>query len=179
MMPQTHRLFPLAYHFILQAYGRWLPGDPRGWHRRGDGAYAPPRPGDEVIHAIARELQRHPTATIAESMRAPIATTISALALDRGWRLHEIATTPSHLHVVITAPMKAVDVLDIIRDGTRRALADLDLIEPSCPFWSGGGSFRMVRTVRGLERARRYVALHRPEEVAAEDLVGRPVASRR
>ena len=175
MSSRTFRLFPLAYHFSLQAYGRWLPGDPRGWHRRGDGTAAPPRSDDPVIYGLSRELQRYPAATITEPAGATILQTLSSIALEHEWRVYAMATTPTHLHAVVSAPMKGVDILRLIRDESQRRLVEHGLIEPSRPFWSAGGYFSMVHTVRGLERACRYVALHRTE-ASTVDVAARPVA---
>ena len=35
---------PLAYFLTLTTYGTWLPGDDRGWHRKGEPEVQPPNP---------------------------------------------------------------------------------------------------------------------------------------
>ena len=161
MTPRALRLFPLAYHVSLQAYGQWVPGDPRGWHRRGDGAFAPPRPGHVVLQAMSRELQRQPTATITDALRGPVVDAIAAIALGRAWTVHAVATAPSHLHVVVTADVMGVALLRVIREESVAALARRGLVEPTRRLWSAGGYFTMVHTVRELERACGYVERQR------------------
>lgn len=161
MEPRALRIFPLAYHCSLQAYGRWLPGDPRGWHRRGDGPAAPPRPGHPTLHARSKELQRYATTTITEVVHSSVVATVSALALARGWTLHEISTVPTHLHFVVTARAMAVDVLHDVRTETTAALVRDGLLAAERPFWSAGGHFEMIHSARSLERARGYVTRHR------------------
>src|SRR2546430_11024925 len=36
--------FPLAYHITWTTYGTWLPGDDRGWVKKGSSAVQPPDP---------------------------------------------------------------------------------------------------------------------------------------
>jgi hypothetical protein len=161
MNRRTPRIFPLAYHISIQAYGRWLPGDPRGWHQRGDGATASPRPGNVSLHAISRELQRHPTATLSESIRGPIAAAIASVAQTRGWTIHALAMIDSHAHLVIKAEAAGVETLRAIREETVAILASQELLEPSRPLWSNGGYFSMIHTIAGLDLACRYVDRHR------------------
>lgn len=161
MEPRTLRIFPLAYHCSLQAYGRWLPGDPRGWHHRGDGPAAPPRPGHPGLHAISKALQRHPTATIGEAAHSSVVATVAALALARGWTLHEIATVRSHLHFVVTARAMGTEILRDVRAETTAALVRDGLLAAERPFWSAGGHFELIHSARALKRARDYVIRHR------------------
>ena len=155
------RSFPLAYHITLQAYGNWLPGDPRGWHARGDGARTPPRPGNEVLHAISRERQRGPTVTIVELMAMVIMESIARISRDRGWTIHLAVVVGSHLHVVVTAATPGVVVIGDIRSETTLQLVDRGLHDPAAPFWSAGGYFSVIRTAAQLARAIEYVARHR------------------
>jgi hypothetical protein len=161
MTVPTIRLFPLAYHVTLQAYGNWLPGDPRGWHNRGDGATTVPRPGNDALRAISRERQRGHAVTLTAPMAAAIVASIEETARAREWRLHIAIAVRSHLHVVVTASATGVGVIDAIRTETTRQLVDGGLHDPTGPLWSSGGHFTRVLDATHLASAIEYVRRHR------------------
>jgi len=161
MTTRCIRSFPLAYHISLHTYGSWLPGDPRGWHHRGDGPRALERPGWEPLRAVARELQRDPTVMFTEPMGVVVVEAVVTLAHDRGWRLYAAEAVSSHLHAVIGAPLIGVAVIREIREVGAKLLCDRGLHDPSQRVWSRGGHFSMVHTIAGLARAVEYVNRHR------------------
>jgi len=162
MAPTVIRSFPLAYHIILHTYGSWLPGDPRGWHRRGDGTTNVPRPGVEALRAASRELQRDPSIALTEPMIALILDSIESTSRSRGWTLHSAAAVSSHFRAVVGAPTLGVTILQELRDDSARLLSACGLRDPSARFWSEGGYFRTVHTSTQLQRAVEYVNRHRP-----------------
>ena len=161
MTTRCIRSFPLAYHISLRTYGSWLPGDPRGWHHRGDGPSALERPGWEPLRAVARELQRDPTVMFTEPMGVVVVEAVVSLAHDREWRLHAVEAVSSHLHTVIGAPLMGLEVVQEVREAGARLLADRGLHDPSLRVWSRGGHFSMVHTIADLARAVEYVNRHR------------------
>jgi hypothetical protein len=48
---------PLAYFLTWTTYGTWLPGDERGWNRKGGPAPQPPNP---LLVALARSRMKEP-----------------------------------------------------------------------------------------------------------------------
>ena len=161
MAPKIIRSFPLAYHITLHTYGSWLPGDPRGWHHRGDGARAVERPGSSALHGISRELQRDPTVMLTAVMMVVVVESIVGLARVRNWRLSAAAAVPSHLHAVIGAPLLGLTVIAEIREASARLLDERGLHDPARRLWSEGGHFSVVQTVAQLMRATEYVVHHR------------------
>ncbi len=165
----TIRLFPIAYHVTLQAYGQWLPGDPRGWHARGDGAFTPPRPGHEVHRALSRERMRGRTVTITESTASMIEESITEASRAHGWTLHLAVAVVTHLHVVVTATAPGLVVIDTIRKETMRYLIDRGVHDSAARLWSRGGYFSEIRSALQLERAVEYVRRHRLRGPGGDD----------
>jgi len=95
------------------------------------------------------------------SMSETIIVSIASLSRRRGWRLYAVATVSSHLHTVIGAPMMAVPLLDEVREESVRWLEDQRLCDGSKRFWSEGGHFSVIHTMRELDRVVEYVLRHR------------------
>ena len=59
MDERTLTRLPLAWHLIWNTYGTWLPGDARGWNRRGDPRRHPPSPPLEAAVREPEQAQSH------------------------------------------------------------------------------------------------------------------------
>ena len=166
MASKNNQSFPLAYHITLHTYGSWVPGDSRGWHRRGDGPRSIARPGVAALEGYARELQRDPTVVLTASMSRAIIDSITTLSRTRGWRLYAAATVASHLHAVVGAPLMAVPLIQEIREESVRCLGGQGLCDDSRRFWSQGGHFSTIHTMAQLGHAVEYVHRHRSHDSA-------------
>lgn len=154
------RSFPLAYHLRLRAYGTWLPGDPRGWHQRGDDPHGPPRPPSPVLNAIAREAQRDPTIIFETAVVDALIASVGALSEREGWRLHALRIDASHLHAVVQAALPGVSVLEKMREHTLDDLLARGLRTPGARFWSESAYFVCVESYAHLRCAIDYVERH-------------------
>ncbi len=154
------RSFPLAYHVRLRAYGTWLPGDSRGWHRKGDDPSGPPRPPSPILRARAREIQRDPTVVLSASVVEALVESIEALGAREGWRLYAVGADPTHLHAVVQAALSGVDVFARMREHTLHDLLVRNLRPPGARFWSESDYFVAVTSYAHLRCAIEYVERH-------------------
>src|SRR5690349_5009128 len=92
---------PLAYFLTFHPYGTWLPGDKRGWCRRGgNGERLPPAPR---LEARCRERLRYPVVTLSPAWRDIVRAAITETCTHREWPLHVLVVERAHVHLVVTA----------------------------------------------------------------------------
>lgn len=87
-----------VYLFTFHAYRSWMPDRPRGYVRRGEGVLPPDPKRAEEYHNRAQEPPRQFTF---EQQQLLIATFADVCANLR-WRLHAVATDPSHVHLLVS-----------------------------------------------------------------------------
>ena len=90
-----------AYHLIWTTYGTWLPGDCRGWRRRGDPA---PRPPSPVLFERCRELLKYPPLFLDPHQRMEAFEALTKTCRARGWTLHAHTVQRAHVHLVVSPP---------------------------------------------------------------------------
>jgi REP element-mobilizing transposase RayT len=96
----------LAYFSTWTTYGTLLPGDDRGWFKRGKGEQCPNplREFESMLHmkedAVIFNLQQ----------RAIVEKTIADHCQHRGWTLHAVSCRTNHVHAVVTAPGRDINV---------------------------------------------------------------------
>ncbi len=96
----------IAYFYTWTTYGTWLPGDQRGWFRRGDGAQTP----SQLREIAARLLMTEDAVILDENQRAIVEKTIIDHCALRGWQLHTVNCRSNHVHAVITADVKSIEL---------------------------------------------------------------------
>src|SRR5438132_13512735 len=90
----------LAYHIVWTTYGTWLPGDWRGWVKKGvSGIQAP----DPALEQSSRERMVEGPVLLTPEQRALVEKTIIDHCRIRGWRLHAVNARTNHVHVVVSA----------------------------------------------------------------------------
>jgi len=119
MTPHALERLPLAWHLIWNTYGTWLPGDARGWRRRGDPVRHDP---DPTLEAAVRAALRFPPLYFDDPQRVVAADAVAASCARRGWDLHAIAVQRAHVHVAVTAPHAAKQVQRALKADATRAL---------------------------------------------------------
>ena len=151
---------PLAYFLTWTTYGSWLPGDERGWFKKPGEFQAPDAKREEG----ARRLLTEPPLTLDPGQRAAVERTIAEHCRIRGWHLHAVNCRTRHVHVVVTAPARAPDVvMDQFKAWCTRRLKERDRVGSSAGrpvrqnWWTQRGSKRWLNDATSLEGAIRYV----------------------
>jgi len=114
----------LGYHFILTAYGFWLPNDPRGsWSaavRRLDLlAFGPATkvdttrslaadPHDTAARLAARAALKHPPVRFTGPQANAVANGFALAAAEADYKVHALAILPDHAHLVIARHAKPI-----------------------------------------------------------------------
>ncbi len=141
-------------HLYWHTYGTWLPGDPRGWHRRGSsGACAP----DEVIHARCRERMTHAPTILSLAQRQFVSESFRETCARRDWPLHAMVVLREHVHVVLHADMPPGDATAQLKRWATRTLRDARLIARDQPVWERSGGSRYLPSPGDVARAITYV----------------------
>ena len=146
---------PLAYHITWTTHGTWLPGDERGWVRRGvPGVQAP----DPDRREEARQDMREPALVLDAEQCAVVEATVRAHCVIRRWTLHALNARTTHVHVVVTAaatdPTKAMDQL---KSWCSRRLNERTTKPPE-RWWTRHGSTKWINDEDYFHRAVRYVS---------------------
>ena len=130
-----------VYLYTYHSYRSWMPDNPRGYVRRGEGL----QPPDEEMAAQYIRNAAHAEFKFDELMRRVIVRTARDLCEKRGWRLHQIHVIPSHVHVLVSWP----DVQDWkrIRNTLKRHFGkDISkALDRPGPWFSRGASRKRVR----------------------------------
>ncbi len=94
--------FPLAYFVTWTTYGTWLPGDERGWCKRGSRVVEAPDSAlqDAANHAMAEE-----TVILTQAQRDLADAVIVKHCAIREWVLHARNVRSNHVHVVVSAAL--------------------------------------------------------------------------
>ena len=144
---------PLAYFLTWTTYGTWLPGDERGWHRKGEPEILPP---NALFVEMAQSQLKKPPFTLSGNSRTLVEETIRRHCEIRGWSLHALNARTNHVHVVVTAPGYPPET---VRDQFKAwCTRILKTHEPTrSRFWTEGGSRRWINTEEDLEAAVVYV----------------------
>ena len=149
---------PLAYFITWTTYGTWLPGDERGWVKRGAGLRLP----DPIIKSSAASRMIEDVCVLDSEQRALVEKTISDHCTIRGWRLHAVSCRSNHVHVVVTAERKPEDVRDQFKAWCTRKLKELWRTRGSSEpvrekWWTEKGSCRYIGDEDSLEAVALYV----------------------
>ena len=154
---------PLAYFLTWPTYGTWLPGDARGWVRRGRGIQ-PPNP---VLALEARARMAEDACRLDVEQRQLVEATIAEHCRIRGWALHAVQCRTNHVHVVVSAGRHPDDVRDQFKAWCTRKLRKLEAnratanresnSKPRERWWAERGSGRYINDLESLEAAILYV----------------------
>ena len=145
---------PLAYFITWTVYGTFLPGDPRGWRKR--------RAGSQIAQPLLdhwhRERLKHEVLLLSDQHRVVTKQAIAEICEFRGWRRWADNPRSNHVHLVVTAPGYAGN---IVRDQTKakctRMLRVMDEGFRDRPVWSRGGDWQCINKDEELELAIQYV----------------------
>jgi REP element-mobilizing transposase RayT len=96
----------IAFFSTWTTYGTWLPGDERGWFARGEGLKEPD--GMRKLEAALRLTEEAITLTLSQRQR--VEKTIADHCAIRRWTLHAVNCRTNHVHVVLTAPGRGIEI---------------------------------------------------------------------
>jgi hypothetical protein len=111
----------VAYFITWTTYGTWLPGDKRGWVKKGYSGIQPP---DWQIEDMARERMIEEAVALTTSQRSIVENTIQAHCDIRKWKMHAANARTNHVHVVVTADRDPDTVMDQLKAWCSRKLSD-------------------------------------------------------
>jgi REP element-mobilizing transposase RayT len=111
----------LAYHITWTTYGTWLPGDRRGWCKKGHAGVKEP---DWRVEDEARSRMAQGAVILTDSQRNSIDDTIRTHCVIRGWQLHAVNARTNHVHVVISADCEPDEVMNQLKARCSQRLSD-------------------------------------------------------
>jgi REP element-mobilizing transposase RayT len=140
-----------VYLITLHAYRSWREDHPRGYLQRGQpDVQAPSR-----RLAVYRDSRcRFPPVVWDSSQQLMLVQDTKEICRRRGWRLHGICTTPSHMHLVVSwrdAALSSRTVAATVKRILGLALRKQTGIE-SRRWFSRGAGDRMIRDEHHLNR---------------------------
>jgi REP element-mobilizing transposase RayT len=96
----------IAYFTTWTTYGTWLPDDDRGWFLGGRGWREPNR-----LLAFEAALQmKNDAISLDNDQRSLVESVIAKHCAIRGWVLHAVNCRTNHVHVVVTAPNRPIEL---------------------------------------------------------------------
>ncbi len=144
---------PAALFLTWTVYGTFLPGDARGWFRRGGGPQ-PPSPTLQRWHA---ENLTYPVRLLSFDARTAAAKAMGRKCIKRGWLLHAAAVRCNHAHAVVTAAGRSPRA---IRDQLKAiATRDIRRLDPGFadrPVWTEGGWIEYLDDDADIEACVQY-----------------------
>jgi REP element-mobilizing transposase RayT len=96
----------IAIFSTWTTYGTWLPGDSRGWYQSGRGLQHP----DALRQFEASLRMAESVITLDRDQRRLAEKTITDHCAIRSWNLHAVNCRSNHVHVVVTAPVRRIEL---------------------------------------------------------------------
>jgi REP element-mobilizing transposase RayT len=111
----------LGYLLTWTTYGTWLPGDARGWVKKGTPGSQTPDPERE---ARAEAAMAETAVVLTADQRKLVEDTIREHCRRRGWVLHAVNARTNHVHAVVTAERDPRDIMGQLKAWCSRKLSD-------------------------------------------------------
>ena len=96
----------IAFFSTWTTYGTWLPGDPRWWYQSGRGVQEP----NAIRRLEAEFLMTESALVLDHNQRRVVEQTIVAHCAIRKWVVHAVNCRSNHVHVVVTAPDRSIEL---------------------------------------------------------------------
>ena len=144
---------PIAYFFTWTVYGVHLPGDRRGWWKRGRGY----QEGCLWLEKLHKTELKHSIELLDDDDRGVVFDAVVEICDIRGWHLSAQNPRTNHVHAVVAAdPIRPAKLmLEQIKAKCTRALR----AKPrfcARPVWAGGGSRQQLFRESDVEEASVY-----------------------
>jgi REP element-mobilizing transposase RayT len=151
----------IAFFHTWTTYGTWLPGDARGWFKRGRGLQTP----DAMRELEASLIMTEDALVLDEEQRRIVEKTIADHCRIRDWELHAVNCRTNHVHVVVTADRDILVVREQFKAWCtrklkehQRAMAGNNPTEPREKWWTQRGWDEYVDDEDALAATVTYVA---------------------
>lgn len=170
----------LVYHIIISGYGTWLSNDPRGSGstetRKEDlDALAPIHHGRKRVQPSKQEVRSFfrkaeplldfPVLWCNEQQRNVIAHGVANTIRDNNYTFYACAVCRNHLHFVVRRHrQRDLQIRDAIANGSRDALVEENLVDPTHPVWSSRPYAVYLSTVSDVYSRVGYVEDNPPNE---------------
>ena len=133
--------------FTFHAYGSWLPDHPDGFVHWKEGAQTP----DDNLAVSYKSKMKEPEAQFGEALQLLAIAESQAAARFQKFRLHAVATEPTHLHALLSwsddrPPTRISESLK--KSLTLRLRSEI----AERTWFSKGGNERVVKDLKHLER---------------------------
>lgn len=151
--------FPLAYFITWTTYGAWLPGDERGWLKRGSSVIQAPDPNLQVA---ARAAMTQESVVLTYEQRQVVDSVIVKHCEIRKWILHTRNVRTNHVHAVVSAAVDGDEVRAQLKAWCSRRLSEHAGVRGhgkngQCRWFTEKGDVQWIESDEHLENAIRYV----------------------
>jgi REP element-mobilizing transposase RayT len=150
----------IAYHIVWTTYGTWLPGDARGWVKKGHAGVKSP---DRKLQQQSRLRMKEAAIILTDPERLVAKDTIAAHCAIRRWSLHAANARTTHVHVV-TADRHPDEVMNQLKARCSQRLSDEAGLKNTVAKKAGrrrwfteGGGKELIYDEEYLRNAIRYV----------------------
>jgi hypothetical protein len=150
----------IAFFYTWTTYGTWLPGDERGWFKRGGGLQTP----DWMRELEAALLMTAGALVLDAAQRHVVEKTVADHCRIRKWVLHAVNCRTNHVHVVVTADRKIHEVREQFKAWCTRKLKEHQQALPQNnrtasreKWWTERGWDEYVDDEEGLAAVNGYV----------------------
>lgn len=113
--------YPLAYLITWTTYGTWLPGDERGWLKRGSSVIQAPH---AKLQEAARSALTEEPVLLTPAQRNVVAAVMVKHCDIRKWVLHTRNVRTNHVHVVVSAAIAGEKVRAQLKAWCSRRLSE-------------------------------------------------------
>jgi REP element-mobilizing transposase RayT len=147
---------PRAYFLTWTTYGTWLPGDERGWVRKGRGFQLP----NPCLARWTEQQLREPPCSLDREQRDLVERTIRRHCDLRRWELFAVNARTMHVHAVIASKCAPKVIREQLKSWCTRELNKLGISrrnERRENWWSEKGSIRWIEDEESLEAVIHYV----------------------
>lgn len=126
----------------VTTYGTWLPGDERGWRKRGSGNLDPqPR-----LAVWCRNRMSEDALILTSGQREKVEEVFYEHAKKRGWQIHACSVRTNHFHIAVAvgSNIDPKKVQDQFKANATRVLRQLPEPIDSEKVWTKGGDIEFV-----------------------------------
>ena len=142
-----------TYFITWTTYGTWVPGDARGWRKRGQWEQVP-RP---LLERWCREQMKGDTVLLSPADRETVEQACREHCQFRGWELLAVNARSNHVHVVVVANEAPKKVRDQLKANCTRCLRQQPVPLNVERTWTRGGDVEILDTDDDIETVVTYV----------------------
>ena len=141
-----------TYFMTWTTYGTWLPGDVRGWRKRGKGNVLP----QPLLEQWSREQMKGAVVLLGDHDRETVEDACRKHCDFRGWELLAVSARTNHVHVVVVSNESPQKVRDQLKANATRCLRQQNQPLNVVRTWTRGGDCEFVKD-EDIETVVQYV----------------------